>query len=104
MSGETMRDRFAMAALTGLMSNARTSTMDTELMGRVAYKHADAALAARGGDAPQPASDAVKQQMHEALWEALRALSASPMQNGATAAAQMALNRGIMAAEQEQSA
>lgn len=66
VSGETMRDRFAMAALQGMLSDTSLRG-DAELFAANAYKMADAMLAARGGDAPQGAGDAVKQQMLAAL-------------------------------------
>lgn len=70
MSGETMRDRFAMAALQGMLSDTSLRG-DAELFAANAYKMADAMLAARGGDAPQGAGDAVKDRALWALKEAI---------------------------------
>ncbi len=75
MSGETMRDRIAMAALPAVIKRCNGDTRYAgetleELFARKAYAVADAFLAARGGDAPQPQpakDDAVKQQMLAAL-------------------------------------
>lgn len=44
---ETMRDRFAMAALTGLAAHRGTVHWNAEMMARNAYVHADAMLVAR---------------------------------------------------------
>lgn len=82
MSGETMRDRIAMAALTGDLAACEDgdpvgapSPSHAAILARRAYIFADAMLAARGGDAPQPQQgDAVKQQMLETLRYALRVL------------------------------
>lgn len=64
MSVETLRDRFAMAALTGFFASGGTRL---DLNVQDAYRVADLMLAARGDAAPQPTGDAVKQQMLEAL-------------------------------------
>lgn len=69
MSPETMRDRIAMAALQGWLAHPG-GVPTTERMAQRCYEYADALLAARGGDAPQPQpakDDAVKQQMLRAL-------------------------------------
>lgn len=69
MSVETLRDRFAMAALTGVWANRSFNDMSPEATARSCYTMADQMLAARGDAAPQPqpTGDAVKQQMLEAL-------------------------------------
>lgn len=74
MSVETLRDRFAMAALTGLLAGRIPAAMHgSKDFAEQAYTIADAMLAARGDAAPQPqpTGDAVKQQMFEALKDAL---------------------------------
>lgn len=59
MSGEAMRDRFAMAALMATWANPTFNDMSPDATARSCYLMADAMLTARGGDAPQPVSDAV---------------------------------------------
>lgn len=61
-----MRDRFAMAALQGMCAN-HIHNGEMAAYARDAYRLADAALAARGVSAPQPASDAVARETLRAL-------------------------------------
>lgn len=48
----TLRDQFAMAALTGILTSG--SFLSAERMAEIAYKHADAMLHARIPDPPDP--------------------------------------------------
>lgn len=77
MSPETMRDRIAMAALQGLLAcPSMRGGMSTKEYVAASFQCADAFLAARGGDAPQPQQgDAVKQQMLAALRECAELLA-----------------------------
>ncbi len=104
MSGETMRDRFAMEAMIAWI--ARRTDLDEEQVAKIAYAQADAMMKARGGDAPQGAGDAVKQQMLEALRELQRICADIPAveRNPRFAEARRASLAAIAAAEKEQSA
>ena len=44
---ETLRDRFAMAALTGILSNSHDDGLSTELVASACYDYADAMMEAR---------------------------------------------------------
>lgn len=113
MSGETMRDRIAMAALPAVVAACARDTLAEresfeQMFARKAYALADAMLAARGGDAPQGAGDAVKRQMLAALREArdelMQAGFSDPNNMRHTAIVFRRICAAIAAAEQEQSA
>lgn len=67
MSGETMRDRFAMAAMVADLTRegAPTNPVDAKYAALRAYGLADAMLAARGVSAPQPAVEPVPQWQYK---------------------------------------